>query len=131
MKYSIVVVFCLFAASKPVFCQVTYNGIIKVTAKQSILPINGVWNSADHTGNVAIDKAMDKAAAASKNNTKAIRALEATSAKIKTDPQKFLNPDGSVNKKALSDLISQQFAGVGEVTVPSLEIAADSTNGMH
>ena len=132
MKLFTLGIFFLFALANTSFCQVvTYNGVIKITPQQSIKPINGIWNSADHTGNVVIDKVMDKFAAIYKLNTKLTRALEGTAAAVKTNPQAFIDQDGSINVVALQQALNQKFASAGEVTVPSIQLAVDSTGGLR
>lgn len=131
MKYLPVILFFLSAFTTKTFSQVNHHGIVKLTTLQSSKAINGIWNSADHTGNAKLDKAFDNYAASKKLFVKAIRALESTAAQIRTDPQKFINPDGSVNMQTIQELINQKFAVITEVTVPSFTIQADSTTSLR
>ncbi len=106
-----------------------FGGIVKLTIVTAKSHINGKWNTSDFTGNVAVDTSLNKFAMAYKANPKAIAALENAAADIKSNPEKFLNADGSVNKDAFMALINQKFAGT-DVTVPSSFLIADSnTNG--
>ena len=108
--------------SGAVIGQVIYKGVTKISLQQGSININGLWNNADHTGNATMDRLLDKLVAGVKTNIKAVKALEATAAEIKKDPQRFINDDGSVNKEALIDIVKQKFATAGEVSVPTVQL---------
>jgi hypothetical protein len=122
MKYPVLVISLLLVSVNTIFCQVKYNGIVRLTAQQSKKSIDGLWNSADRTGNLAVDKALDKIAAANKDNPKGMKALEGAAAQIKTDPPKYINTDGSINKQALEQLLKEKFTSAGVVTIPSVTV---------
>ncbi len=128
MKYLLLNIFFLFLLPDKIVCQVKYQGVTRLTGQQAIKNINGTWNSADRTGNAKLDKAFDQYAAANRFNVRSIRALEAVAAAIRTEPQNFLNPDGSVNIGALQSVINEKFANIPEVTIPGFKVAGDSTS---
>ena len=121
----------LFVLTDDGYSQLTYNGVTTLTQQQSIKTINGIWNSADHTGNVTMDKILDKLAVTYKTQSKAIIALEGSAAQIKTNPPKYINPDGSVNKEALADLLNQKFAAIGKVTIPAPDSLGTQPGAMY
>ena len=131
MKQHINLAIFLFFLSTSASSQLTISGITKISAFQASKSVNGTWNKYDNTGNVLIDKYLNKFAATYTFNPKGITALERTAAGIKTNPAAFLNPDGSVNKQALQDLITSKFAAVGEVTVPSIAAADQEEEGQR
>lgn len=102
-----------------------FGGIVKLTIVSAKSHINGKWNSGDFTGNVTVDTSLNKFAMAYKANPKAIAALENAAADIKSNPEIFLNADGSVNKDAFIALINQKFAGA-DVILPSASLVVDS-----
>jgi hypothetical protein len=101
-----------------------YGGVTKQSNQQANQAVNGSFNAADNTGNQSIDTVLDNFAAANAGNPEALAACEGAAAEIREHPEKYLNADGSVNKGALTDLITQQFASVSNVTVPSPETVA-------
>jgi len=122
MKRAALLAVAFLTLSGAVPGQVTYKGVTKITLQQASININGTWNNADHTGNATMDKLLDKLVAGVKTNVKAVRALEGTAAEIRKDPQRFINDDGSVNKSALTEIVKQKFASVGEVSVPTVQL---------
>ncbi len=96
-----------------------WGGVVKESSTEASKDKNGFWNAGDNTGNAGIDAVLDKFASANAGNPEAVAAAEGAAAEIKENPQKFINPDGSVNKQAVADLITQKFASVSNVTVPS------------
>jgi hypothetical protein len=128
MKYLFVLAL-VFVLNKNSFCQVKtgdkYGGIVKLTTAVAKNNVNGKWNTADNTGNSVVDSLLNNFATANKNNPKAIAALENAAADVRSNPVKFINPDGSVNKEALSALLQSQFAAAS-VTVPSPSVLIDS-----
>jgi hypothetical protein len=92
---------------------------------------DGKWNAGDRTGNNALDQSLDNFYQLNKGNPQALQALENTAAAIKADPQKFIKSDGSVDKKALGDLVMQQFSVVHEVSIPSVSFVQSEDKSLR
>jgi hypothetical protein len=95
-----------------------WGGIIKETLQNASKSQNSVWNASDYTGNSAIDATLDSFAEANANNPGALTALESVAVSVRVHPEKFVNPDGTVNKEALTNEITMQLAGVSSIVVP-------------
>lgn len=131
MRY-ILFISILFISSINSYGQVKtgdrYGGVVKLTTAAAKMNVNGKWNNSDNTGNAAIDSVLNNFATANKTNPGAMTALENAAAEVKSNPAAFINSDGSINKKAFDNLLTQKFAGVARVTVPAQVFVDSNTN---
>lgn len=104
---------------------VQLDGAHRVAPSQALRPRLRIDPQVKHSAagdNRAIDATLEKFASENTNNPKAMAALEGAASEIKQNPAAYLNPDGSVNEKALADLVTRKFAGAGEVTIPTPDV---------
>lgn len=130
MKYRTLLV-VLILINNQGFCQLKtgdkLGGVVKMPFTAAQRNINGKWDPADKTGNAYIDTRLNDIKIANKSNPRVITALENWAAKIKANPENFMNPDGSVNKQAVEGLISSGFPGTGDIVLPSNVVADSNT----
>ena len=61
------------------------------------------------TGNSAIDHMIEMVLKANPNNPQLISALTKAAAVVKSNPSKFINPDGSINVTGFYELLNQYY----------------------
>ena len=104
---------------------VQLDGAHRVAPSQAMRPRLRIDPQVKHSAagdNPAIDATLEKFASENTNNPQAMAALEGAASEIKQNPAAYLNPDGSVNEKALAELVTRKFAGAGEVTIPTPDV---------
>jgi len=130
MKYFFVLSL-FFIFNKNSFCQVNtgdkYGGIVKATIASAKSNVNGKWNTADKTGNAAVDAMLNNFVNANKSNPQAIAGLENAASEIKSNPEKYVKRDGAVNKDVLTKLIESKLTGAGNITIPQPDTLDSNT----
>lgn len=94
-------------------------GVRTATTRSALLAVRPAGDT--DVANSAVDARLSNFAAANAANPGVQSALEQAALAINSDPTRFINDDGSTNKKAMSDLLTTQFGQAGQLVMPQVK----------